>query len=305
MPLRTTRTAARSSKAFWLVLVASGVCSWAAPGHAFNSLFERLGRDKTLSNLVTDEEFHWVVQDGFVGGTAIERVRHLPDGKLQIDRLRHYTRIRHPETHASANLPEPWEFETHLTLLPSLRLVQADTRLRFKRSADTLFADYKYSEKHAWLFQWDRSVTKLSSDGAHLELQSYLNHKPLGGVRYEYPQNAIPIEIIGTYLSVAARWHVDQFDFDLLLPGGSIHGVRSQIHRTEDLQPFAKEYRIPKQRLQPRDALAVVDMRLASPIKYLFFPHHFFMVFSAPDPAKILMMWGGDPKHDMQAFRVD
>jgi hypothetical protein len=264
-----------------------------------------LGRDRTLAALLPDEESHAIVQDGFVLGTAMERVRHLPDGQLQIRRLRHYTRIRHPQTHVIATLPEPWEFEAILTLQPSLRLVQADTRLRFRRSADTVFPDYKFSERHAWLFAWDRSIVRVTADGAHLEQQTYLEHKPLGGQRYDYPANAIPIEIITSYLSVAAQWHVDQFDFDLLLPGGAIHGVRSQIHRTQDPQPFAKDYSIPKQRLRANDMLAIVDMRLSSPVKYLFFPHHFFMVFSAPQPSKLLMMWGGDPEADMQAFRVD
>ena len=299
-----SRSQHRSQKRVLWLLCAAGTCAWASPSWAFSSLFEYLGGGAALSALLPEEESRAVVQDGFVSGTAIERVRHLTDGGLVIQRFRHYTQIRHPETHAVAKLPEPWEFEAYLVVDPSLRLVRADTRLHFKRSADTLFADYKFSERHAWLFKWDRSVVRATEGGKKLELQSYLNHKPLGGVRYDYPRDAIPIEIIPQYLSVAAERHVDQFDFDLLLPGGSIHGVRSQIHRTMDAQPFAKDYRIARQRLQTHDPLAVVDMRLSSPIKYLFFPHHFFMVFSAPEPSKLLMMWGGNPDHDMQAFRT-
>jgi hypothetical protein len=306
MPSRSATSHPRKpAPGFWLVIITSAVCAWTSPGHAYGSLQERLGRDNTLVGLLPEEESHAVVQDGFLGGTAVERVRHLPDGRLRIDRLRHYTRMRHPETGAMAALPEAWEFEAHVTLLPSLRLVEADTSLRFRRSADTVFSDYKVSERDAWLFQWDRSVVRLTADGRQLEQQSYLNHKALGGVRYDYPTTAIPFEIVGPYLSVAARLQLDQFDFDLLLPGGSIHGVRSQIHRTRDLQPFAKDYHFPKQRLQARSTFAVVDMRLSSPIKYLFFPHHFFAVFSWPDASKLLMLWGGDPQHDVQAFRLD
>jgi hypothetical protein len=287
-----------------LLLIA--MCSaWATPGQAFSSLFEHLARNRTLAALLPDEESRAIVQDGFLFGSATERVTHLADGRLLIKRLRHYTHIRHPKTHVRVALPEPWEFEASLTLEPSLRLVQSDTRLRFKRSADNLFPDYKFSERHAWLFEWDRSVVRVSANGLQLEQQTYLDHKPLGGRRYDYPANAIPVEIIAPYLSVAARWHVDQFDFDLLLPGGDIHGVRSQIHRTQNPEPFAKEYRIPKQRLRADQPLAIVDMRLASPVKYLFFPHHFFIVFSDPEPSKLLMMWGGDPEADLEAFRVD
>jgi len=294
-----------AKRRYWAVWVVALSSTWSTPGHAFSSLFESLGHGRSLAALLPEEESHAVVQDGFLFGRALERVTHLPDGRLQIKRLRHYTRIRHPETHVSVALPEPWEFEATLTLLPSLRLAYADTRLRFRRSADNLFPDYKFSERHAWLFAWDRSIVRVSADGTQLEQQTYLNHQALGGRRYDYPANAIPIEVIGPYLSVAARWHVDQFDFDLLLPGGDIHGVRSQIHRTQDPQPFAKDYKIPRQRLHSDQPLAIVDMRLSSPVKYLFFPHHFFMVFSDPEPSKMLMMWGGDPDADLEAFRVD
>jgi hypothetical protein len=280
-------------------------CGWASPSRAFSSLFDRLGYGASLINWLTDEESRVEVKDGFLLGTGVESMTHLPNGQLRIHRLRHYTRIRHPQTHQVAVLPEPWEFETTLTLQRSLRLVYADTRLRFRRSADKLFPDYAFSERHAWLFAWDRSVVHSIASGTQLELQSYLAHKPLGGLRYAYPPNAVPIEIVGQYLSVAMQWRVDQFDFDLLLPGGDIHGVSAQIHRTRDVAPFAQDYRIPPRRLATADPLAVVDMRLSSPVKYLFFPHHFFMVFAAQQPSRMVMMWGGDPDADLEAFRAE
>ena len=49
--------------------------------------------------------------------------------------------------------------------------------------------------------------------------------------------------------------------------------------------------------------LAVVDAWLASPIKYLFFPHHFYLVYAAEEPEKLLALWGGDPDEHMQAVR--
>jgi hypothetical protein len=68
---------------------------------------------------------------------------------------------------------------------------------------------------------------------------------------------------------------------------------------------LSEGYPVPKDRQLAKEQLAVVDMRLASPIKYLFFPHHFYMAFSAAQPSKLMMMWGGDPEATLQAFRVD
>jgi hypothetical protein len=37
----------------------------------------------------------------------------------------------------------------------------------------------------------------------------------------------------------------------------------------------------------------------------VFFPHHFYLAFSASEPSKLVMMWGGDPDKNLQAFRID
>jgi hypothetical protein len=84
-----------------------------------------------------------------------------------------------------------------------------------------------------------------------------------------------------------------------------VHGVRSTVTLTRDVRKEARGYRVPKDRQLAKEPLAVVDMRLASPFKYLFFPHHFYMAFSAAQPSKLMMMWGGDPEATLQAFRVD
>ena len=81
--------------------------------------------------------------------------------------------------------------------------------------------------------------------------------------------------------------------------------MRAETHRTRDLARYAKGYRVPKSRLTPSEPTALVDMRLASPVKHLFFPHHFFMTFSVREPWKLTLLWGGDPDENLQAFRVD
>jgi hypothetical protein len=249
-------------------------------------------------------EAHADVQDGFLIGTGVERMRHLPDGKLEIVRTRHYTSVRHPDKHSIAPLPKPWDATSTLVLDPSLRLIRSDTRLSFDRNADGMFPGAKLSDAHDWLFKFDRSLTRAVDGGGRLEQQSSLGGKPVKSERYDYPTSATPLEVVGLYLSVAVARRIDEFDFDLLTPGGSRHAVRAQIHRTRDLHPYAKGYRVPGRMLTSERPLAVVDMRLASPIKYLFFPHHFYMAYDQAEPSKLMMMWGGDPDENLQAFRT-
>jgi hypothetical protein len=283
--------------------LAGALCALPALAYAFESLFVRVRLDSSLGNLFPDSRACADVQDGFLRGEGCETVRRLPGGQLSILRRRVYTSVRRTDTNAVALLPEPWMAVSNVLVDPRLRLVRADTRYDFKRTGDAAFVDYRLSEKHAWLFESDRSVVNAIDGGRRLQLQELKQGKIIKQSAYDYPPNSAPVELIALYLSVAVARGIDRFDFDLLVPGGDTHGVRSQITRTRDLARFAQGYKLPAHQLQTAEPLAVVDMRLASPIKYLFFPHHFFMAFAVDHPDRLMMMWGGDPNTNLQAFR--
>jgi hypothetical protein len=245
------------------------------------------------------------VSDGFLIGMGTEVVRPQPDGSLQIERTRVYTRVRDTESGRIAKFPEPWRARSVLTVSPALRLVAVDTQLFFKASGDGVFPGSKLSERHEWLFAVDRTQTKASADSRKLTYQSWKGAKRVKSDTYDYPPDAVPLELVGMFLSVAVQRQLDRFDFELLVPGGSTHGVRAETHRTRDVTSFAKGYRVPKSKLISSEPVALVDLRLASPVKYVFFPHHFFMTFAISEPWKLTMLWGGDPDENLQAFRVD
>jgi hypothetical protein len=154
------------------------------------------------------------------------------------------------------------------------------------------------------MFEWDRSITRAVGSGK-LERAQYLGKELVDSDDYDYPSEAVPLEIAGLWLAAAVQHRIDRFDFELMLPGGSLHGVRVHVHRTRDVRPLAKKYRLPPRYLQPfAEDLAVVEMRLASPIKRVFFPHHFYMAFASADPQRLELAWGGNPEEPMQAFRA-
>ncbi|HEX4355548.1 MAG TPA: hypothetical protein VHZ95_21630 [Polyangiales bacterium] len=288
--------------------LAIGVCAtgWALPSYAFESLFQLLDHRESFAAQIPDGESHAEVADGFLLGTGVERIRHLPDGTLRIDRSRTYTRIRHPDdSHRFATLPEPWFAQATLIVQPNLRLVRADTRFQFKRSGDAIFPGYKLSEHEGWLFDHDHSVLRTSPDGTRMTHQEFDHGKVEANETYDYPSKSVPLELIGLQLSAAVARKLDQFDFELLVPGGSSHGVRATVHRTRDVRAFAKGYPIAPRHLTSPEMLAVIDLRLSSPVKYLFFPHHFYFAYSVAEPWKLMMLWGGDPDKNLQAFRTD
>jgi hypothetical protein len=260
--------------------------------------------DASLAKIFPEGVSRADIQEGMLIGVGSERLKHLPDGRLSIVRKRHYTAVRRLDTKEVAQLPEPWEATTTLLLEPNLRLVQADTRMSFKQEVgDALFADYKLSKEQNWLFEADHSVLKAVENGRKLQMQRFLRGKGVKQSTIDYPPDAAPLDTIGLYLSAAVARGIDQFDFQLLVPGDGTHGIRAQVHRTRDLSRFAEGYRLPKSRLRTEETLAVLDLRLASPIKYVFYPHHFFMAYSLAHPDQLLMMWGGDADSSMQAFR--
>lgn len=287
--------------AFLVSLVASAIPALA---RAYDSLFTRMKADASLATIFPDSVASADIQEGMLMGVGTEQLKHLPDGRLSVIRKRHYTSLRRLDTKQVARLPQPWEAQTTLLLEPNLRLIKADTRVKFdKRAGDALFPDYKLSEEHAWLFESDHMLLQAVEGGRKLQMHQYLQGKRVKQKTFDYPADAAPLEIIGLYLSAAVARGIDRFDFQLLVPGDGTHGIRAQVHRTRDLSKFAEGYRLPKARLRTDEPVAVLDMRLASPIKYLFYPHHFFMAFSEKQPDKLMMMWGGDADTNLQAIR--
>jgi hypothetical protein len=273
-----------------------------SPGAAFDSLFSRLPKGGRFSALFGNSEARARVRDGLLLGTGYERTELLPNSRLRIVRSRTYTRVKNRKTGKLVDLPEPWQIHSTLELSPSLRLIRSDTTLELHRSIDRALG-YAATDELSELFAWDRALTTASAAGDRLTHSRWQKGRSVDRESYDYPADAIPIEIIATALSIAVRNRVERFDFELLLPGGATHGVRSQIHRTRDLHPFATDYPLPARVFHLAGELAVVDAWLASPLKYLFFPHHFYLVYSAEEPEKLLALWGGNPDEHMQAVR--
>ncbi len=276
------------------------LCS--VPGAAFESLLPRLPRGGRLSALIGDTQARAVVRDGPLLGEGVERTELLGDGTLRVTRSRTYTQARRPDSGRLVALPEPWRIRSTLLLSPSLRLLRADTTLELHRSADRALR-YPLSEKLSELFEQDRVSLRAAARGASLVRTLYLRGRRTDRSSYAYPRDAIPLDIISLVLAIAVRNRVERFDYQLLLPDGSSHGVRARVYRTRDPTPFARDYRLPVGSLRLGAELAIVDMSLASPIKHLFYPHHFYFVYASDDPAKLLALWGGDPDEPLYAFR--
>jgi len=273
--------------------------------HALRSLFDVLPPDTKLAALLPESEMRANLQDGVLLGTGAERLRRSPDGNLRIERARHYTHVRHPKTGRTVSLPEPWDVVAIVIVTPAMRLVSCDTRFIFKRAADNVLGDYKLSDHHTWLFEKDRSLLRASRDGKSLIRDDYLGTKLIKSERSDYPPKALPVELLCLFMGVAVQRRVDEFAFELIIPGGSRHGVRAQVHHTRDLRRFAKGYPVPVKRQVSQETLAIVDIRLSSPFKSLFFPHHFYIAYADAEPSTPTMVWGGDPAETMQAFRLD
>jgi hypothetical protein len=289
-------------RATWAAALA--LCLLASPSRAYESIFDRIGNDPTLSRVFPETDARAEVQEGFLLGIGTERIRHLPDGRLRVERTRNYTRVRDTDSGRIATLPEPWLARSVLTVTRNLRLMASDTWIQFKRSGDGVLPGEKLSERHDWLFNVDHTSLRATADGKHLAYQVFLGGKRVKSENYDYPSDSVPLELIGLLLTVAVQRQLDTFDFDLVV-GSDTHGVRAQTFRTRDLRRYAKGYHLPKSRLVASEPQAVVDMRLASPIKYVFFPHHFYMAFSAREPWKLNLLWGGDPDENLQAVRID
>jgi len=294
-------TVALNAPRFWLACAL--VLGLPGMALAFDSLFRHVGAGTHLADLFKDSDAYAEVQHGVMLGTGRETWRRLPSGGMKIERAWRYTQARHPEHGTIHELPEPWEAYGSLEVTKTLRLVRSDTKVKFYKSADNVLDDFVVSEEYSRLFEWDHVSTDASANGKRLTRTERLKGKVTDTDSYDYEEDAIPLELAGFYLSVAVKKKVDRFDFELLVPGGSQHGVRVEVHRTRDTKRYAREYRLSKRFLEPDLDLAIVDMRLASPFKKFLFPHHFYMVYAAEDPTRLEMAWGGDPDEPMHAIR--
>lgn len=284
-----------------VLLLALLLCS--ARGLAFESLLQRLPNNGRLSALFLNDEARAVVRDGPLLGQGSEHTEVLPGGVLRVLRSRTYTRAVDPKSGKLVTLPEPWHVRSTITLSPGLRLLGVETTLDLHRSIDRAMG-YPWTEKVAELFSWDRALVRSSPDGKRLTRSLFLHDRATAQMSYDYREDAIPLDIVALVLSVAVSNHVDRFDFQLLLPDGATHGVRSVVHRTRDPRPFERGYRLPAAGVPTGADLAMVDLSLASPIKHLFYPHHFYFVYGTDQPTKLLALWGGDPDEPLMAFRV-
>ncbi len=282
--------------------VLAGLLACASIALAFDLLFSRVRTDHAWSELYASGEAQAYVRDGWLMGQGTERVVREIGGQLRIVQERTYTRAKHPKTGKLVTLPEPWQIRATLVLSPALRLVSVDTTLELHRSIDQAMG-FAFSDKLKDLFDWQQVRVRASADGRELVRSTFRAGQKVETTRMDYDRDTIPIEIVGTVLPLALRTHLDTFEFDLMLPTGALHRVRARVLRTRDLTHFAQGYPLPADQLHFEGELAVVDLWLASPFKYVFFPHHFYFVYAREHPTVLLAFWGGDPEQHLQAMR--
>jgi len=283
------------------VVLALLVPAWS--GRAFDPLLPKLARSGQLTAIFGTSDSRARVRDGFLVGLGTEHTELRSDGVFVVTRVRTYTSAIHPQTGKRAALPEPWHVRSTLEVSAGLRLLRVETTLELHKSADRALG-YPLSEKLEELFAWNRGVMRAIASGKKLDRTLYRDGHLTSHASFDYAEQAVPLDIVSIVLSAAIKRRIDNFDFQLLLPDGATHGVRSVVHRTRDLRRFQRGYRLqPGRFATPDDELAVADLSLASPVKHLFYPHHFYFVYAAHDPATLLAVWGGDPDAPLTAFR--
>jgi hypothetical protein len=272
----------------------------ASAAQAYDELNTRLPDGKAWSQLFEGEDARAQVKDGLLLGTGREQTKLLNDGRLRVERSKVYTRVKHPDSGAVVSLKPPWKVRSVIELSPSLRLRKSETWLDFHPEVDEAIRD-----EFERFFEWDHARTVASADGRELTHVLWKDGKAVEHERYDYEADDVPLEIVGLTVALAVQRGIAHFDFDLLIPGGSTHGVRADVHHVRTARRFAQGYRVPREHLTGDGELAVVEMRLSSPVKYLLFPHEFYMVFETKRPTRLRAMWGGDPDENLQAFRID
>jgi hypothetical protein len=281
-----------------LALVA--LCLTATAVQAHDELWTRLPKGQAWTRLFDGDDARARVKDGLLLGTGRERSKLLQDGRLRVERSKVYTRVKHPDSGAVVTLEPPWKVRSVLELSPTMRLLKSETWLDFHPQVDEEIRD-----EFERFFEWDHARSVVTGGGRELTHVLWKGGEQVERERYDYEPDDVPLEIVGLTIALAVQQGIDRFDFDLLLPGGSTHGVRSRVHRVRTARRFAAGYRVPHEHLTGDGELAVVEMRLSSPVKYLLFPHEFYMVFDAKRPTRLRAMWGGDPDENLQAFRID
>jgi hypothetical protein len=257
----------------------------------------------SLASFVPEGRARAEVKDGFLIGHATEQIKHRQDGGLSIVRERRYRRVKHPDTGKVYELPEPFRAHAKLEISSNVRLIRAETRARFSRSVDAVLGKDVLSDAAPRLFEIDRVTLVALADGKQLERRAYLGKQEVEHDRFDYDSDAVPIEVLALFVAAQLQAKKKRFDLDLLV-GDSSHGVSAEVTHTSDLRRFAKGYPVPRSRLRPEREVAVVDLWLSSPVKYLFFPHHFYVVAEASNPAQLLMFWGGDPDEPLHTLRL-
>ena len=288
----------RTLLALCILAAASGTA------RAHDELHEQLPAAGRWSALFGDSRSKAQVKDGLLLGVGHERTELLPNGNLRVFRTKTYHRVKHPETGKVVRLPDRWRVRTSLLLSPALRLIRGKTTLDFHKSVAEALG-YPFSEELERYFEWDEARVTATRDGRRLTRKLLLRGEVVESETYDYERDDVPLEIIGMLISVAVDQKVDRFDFDLLVPGGATHEVQAETHRVRDASRFTDGYPVPRGALKPSGDKAVVVMRLSSPVKYLIFPHKFYLVYDATEPSKALGLWGGDPDEHLQAFRAE
>jgi hypothetical protein len=248
----------------------------------------------------SDTEAH--VRDGLLIGRGHEHTQLLPDGGVRVTQLRSYTHTLAPDSGKRVALPEPWRLQSNMLLSPALRLLRAETTLEAHRSIARVLGEDSEDELEPF-FEWDRLLITAVHEGTQLTRTTWRKGQVVTHATHDYPSDAIPIETVGIVLSVAVATRTQAFEYELLMADGATHSVRARVHRTRDLRPFARDYAIDLRVLRGAGEFAVIDMCLASPFKRLFFPHHFYFVYSSAQPTHLLALWGGDPDDHLQAVR--
>lgn len=291
-----------------VVLMACGLVFGASDAGASDVSIAQLPRGGEWARLFAGSEPHADVRDGYFRGFAYERRQLLPDGGLRVMRVKIYTHVEHPDTHRVVKLKDRWTATSVMDLTPALRLARETMRLDFRKSIDDVLDGYEFTEEHDDFFEWDEMRVRALGGGTKLARTQILRGKVVLEEVYDYGADDVPVEIVGLVLSAAVKRGLRAFDFDLLMPGGSTHGIHAVVHTTRDLRPYGKKYGFPRkvqERLQSSEDVALLEMHLASPVKYLLYPHKFYLAYERAAPENAIAFWGGEPGKHLYAFRTD
>lgn len=253
-------------------------------------------------------EPHADLRDGYFRGFGHERRQRLDNGGLRVLRVKVYTHVEHPETHRVVKLKDRWTVTSVMDLTPALRLERETVRLAFRKSIDEVLDGYEFTEEHDDFFEWDEMRVRALAGGTKLARTKILGGRIVEEDVYDYGPDDVPMEIVGLVLSAAVKRGLSKFDFDLLIPGGSTHGVRATTHVTRDLTPYGRGYGFSRkfqERMRTHEDVALLEMRLASPVKYLLYPHKFYIAYERAAPEHVVAFWGGEPGKHLYAFRSD